>query len=200
MTGSGPNFWVNTPDILHATLQQGGPPAFRLRAALAAITGPSWGMYSGYELCETTPPSRGQRGVPRLREVPAPARATGRDPDRSRRLITRLNEIRNEHRDAIAQLSTLRLHHMTDDSMLCVSRSTPDKDDVIAARVNLDPQHPHEATTWLDLGALGVPRIARSRFMMSSVARPTRGTDAVNYVRLDPAVQPAHVLHVRPQP
>ena len=49
-----PNFWVNTPDILHATLQHGGPPAFRLRAALAAITCPSWGMYSGYELCEGT--------------------------------------------------------------------------------------------------------------------------------------------------
>ena len=47
-----PNFWVNTPDILHATLQYGGPPAFKMRAALAAITCPSWGMYSGYELCE----------------------------------------------------------------------------------------------------------------------------------------------------
>ena len=54
-----PNFWVNTPDILHATLQYGGPPAFRLRAALAAITGPSWGMYGGYELCEAMPVREG---------------------------------------------------------------------------------------------------------------------------------------------
>src|SRR5258708_19289937 len=50
-----PSFWVNTPDILHATLQYGGPPAFRLRLVLAALASPSWGMYSGYELYENTP-------------------------------------------------------------------------------------------------------------------------------------------------
>ena len=49
-----PNFWVNTPDILHAFLQHGGPAAFRLRLVLAALTAPSWGMYSGYELYENT--------------------------------------------------------------------------------------------------------------------------------------------------
>ena len=31
-----PNFFVNTPDILHAYLQYGGPAAFKIRAALAA--------------------------------------------------------------------------------------------------------------------------------------------------------------------
>ena len=42
-----PNFWVNTPDILHEVLQRGGPPAFRLRLVLAALAVASWGMYSG---------------------------------------------------------------------------------------------------------------------------------------------------------
>src|SRR5207244_4354424 len=50
-----PNFWVNTPDILHEVLQHGGPPAFRLRLVLAALSCPSWGMYAGYELFENTP-------------------------------------------------------------------------------------------------------------------------------------------------
>ncbi|MDX2785116.1 alpha-amylase family glycosyl hydrolase, partial [Streptomyces caniscabiei] len=50
-----PNFFVNTPDILHAFLQQGGRPAFELRAVLAATLSPTWGVYSGYELCENTP-------------------------------------------------------------------------------------------------------------------------------------------------
>src|ERR671932_718301 len=47
-----PNFWPNTPDILHEFLQYGGPAAFKLRAVLASTLSPSWGVYSGYELCE----------------------------------------------------------------------------------------------------------------------------------------------------
>ncbi len=47
-----PNFFVNTPDILHAFLQYGGPAAFKIRAALAATGSPSWGVYAGYELFE----------------------------------------------------------------------------------------------------------------------------------------------------
>ncbi|MEB3963745.1 alpha-1,4-glucan--maltose-1-phosphate maltosyltransferase, partial [Streptomyces kunmingensis] len=50
-----PNFFVNTPDILHEFLQHGGRPAFELRAVLAATLSPSWGVYSGYELCENAP-------------------------------------------------------------------------------------------------------------------------------------------------
>src|SRR4029079_6637319 len=47
-----PNFFVNTPDILHAYLQYGGPAAFKVRAVLAALLSPSWGVYAGYELYE----------------------------------------------------------------------------------------------------------------------------------------------------
>ena len=47
-----PNFFVNTPDILHAYLQYGGPAAFKIRAAIAATGSPSWGVYAGYELYE----------------------------------------------------------------------------------------------------------------------------------------------------
>ncbi len=47
-----PNFFVNTPDILHAYLQYGGPPAFKIRAVLAATGSPAWGVYAGYELFE----------------------------------------------------------------------------------------------------------------------------------------------------
>src|SRR5260370_33466700 len=50
-----PNFFTNTPDILHAYLQYGGLPAFRIRAVLAAMLSPTWGIYSGYELGENVP-------------------------------------------------------------------------------------------------------------------------------------------------
>ena len=47
-----PNLFVNTPDILHESLQHGGPGMFALRAVLAATLSPTWGVYSGYELYE----------------------------------------------------------------------------------------------------------------------------------------------------
>ncbi len=50
-----PNLFTNTPDILNEYLQHGGVPAFKIRAVLAAMLSPTWGIYSGYELCENVP-------------------------------------------------------------------------------------------------------------------------------------------------
>src|SRR5207248_1320034 len=47
-----PNLFANTPDILHAYLQDGGKPAFEARLLLAATLGANYGIYSGFELCE----------------------------------------------------------------------------------------------------------------------------------------------------
>ena len=75
-----PNFFPVTPDILHAYLQHGGPPAFVTRLVLAATLSPSYGIYSGYEHFENVPVKRGLRGVPELREVrdPRAQRSTAR--------------------------------------------------------------------------------------------------------------------------
>src|SRR6266550_2213774 len=50
-----PNFFTNTPDILNEYLQHGGEAAFKIRAVLAAMLSPTWGISSGYELCENVP-------------------------------------------------------------------------------------------------------------------------------------------------
>ncbi|HUZ70600.1 MAG TPA: maltotransferase domain-containing protein [Candidatus Saccharimonadales bacterium] len=191
-----PNFWVNTPDILHATLQHGGAPAFRMRAVLAAITSPSWGMYSGYELFEATPLRDGSEEYLDSEKYQLRPRDWS-SPWSLAPYITRLNQIRAAHRDAIAQLSTLRIHHMTDEAMLCVSRTTPDKEDVLLLVVNLDPHHPREATTWLDLGALGIAADRPFEVHDELGGGTFTWQGPVNYVRLDPSQQIAHVLHVR---
>ena len=69
-----PNLFANTPDILHEYLQHGGRPAFQIRLVLAATLGASYGIYSGYELAENVPVQAGQRGIPRLGEIPDPRR------------------------------------------------------------------------------------------------------------------------------
>src|SRR5699024_922815 len=48
-----PSFWPTTHDILTPYMQQGGVPAFAIRAILAATGSPLWGIYSGYEFAES---------------------------------------------------------------------------------------------------------------------------------------------------
>jgi maltose alpha-D-glucosyltransferase/alpha-amylase len=96
-----PNFFVNTPDILHAYLQHGGRPAFEARLVLAATLSPSYGIYSGYENIETRP-SGGLRGVSALGEVRGQeararraAAAADPHPQQARRAHPALQELSN---------------------------------------------------------------------------------------------------------
>ncbi len=191
-----PNFWVNTPDILHAYLQQGGPAAFRVRATLAAITAPSWGMYSGYELFEHVAASEGSEEYLDSEKYQLRPRDWNR-PDSLAPYITELNRIRRRHREAIALLPNLRIHEVKNENMLCVSRMSQARDDVLLLVLNLDPHHPQEATTWLDLENLGIPASApfEAEDELTGATYTWRGPE--NYVRLDPANQSAHVLSLR---
>ena len=89
-----PNLWPNTPDILHAYLQEGGRPAFEARLVLAATLSPSYGIYSGYEACENEAVRSGSEEY-RDSEKYEVKRRTLKGPLLP--LIRRLNEIRRSH-------------------------------------------------------------------------------------------------------
>ena len=191
-----PNFWVNTPDILHASLQHGGPAAFRLRLVLAAMTAPSWGMYSGYELYENTPARAGSEEY--LDSEKFQLRARDWSDRRSLApMVGVINGIRRRHREAVALLGTLRIHHIGSPQMICVSRMSEDGSDVLLVIVNLDPHQAHEANTWLDLRALGIAGDAPFAAHDELTGTTYWWQGPSNFVRLDPAVQPAHILHLR---
>jgi starch synthase (maltosyl-transferring) len=193
-----PNFWPNTPDILHATLQYGGPGAFRLRLILAALAGPSWGMYSGYELCENTPVREGSEEYLNSEKYQYRPRHWERA-DSLAPLVARVNDIRRRHRGAMGLLRTLTLHSADNNGVLVFSRATDARDDVVLVVVNLDPFNVREATLSLDLAALGLRdnQYYEVHDELSEQSWVWHGP--ANYVRLDPAVQPAHVFHVRPR-
>jgi starch synthase (maltosyl-transferring) len=193
-----PNFWPNTPDILHATLQYGGPPAFRLRLLLAALASSSWGMYSGYELYENTPLREGSEEYLNSEKYQYRPRNWERA-DSLAPLITRVNEVRRAHRGAVGLLRTLQLHAADNDGVLCFSRATDERDDVLLVVVNLDPFNTREATLWLDLGALGLRDNQYYEVHDELSGQSWVWHGAANYVRLDPAVQPGHVFAVRPR-
>ena len=104
-----PNFFVNTPDILHAYLQYGGPPAFKIRAVLAATGSPSWGVYAGYELFEHVAVRPGseeyldsEKYQLRLRDWAAYEPGGAKAGRSLAPYLTRLNDIRRRHRRAAA--------------------------------------------------------------------------------------------------
>ena len=193
-----PNFWPNTPDILHETLQYGGPAAFRLRLLLAALASPSWGMYSGYELYENTPLREGSEEYLNSEKYQYRPRQWDRA-DSLAPMITRVNEIRRRHRGAVGLLRTLTLHSADNDGVLVFSRAADARDDVLLVVLSLDPFNVRETTVWLDLAALGLRdnQYYEVHDELSGQAWVWHG--AGNYVRLDPAVQPGHVFAVRPR-
>ncbi|WP_370290118.1 alpha-1,4-glucan--maltose-1-phosphate maltosyltransferase [Nocardioides sp.] len=194
-----PNFFVNTPDILHEFLQYGGPGAFRIRAVLAAMASPSWGVYAGYELGENVAVRPGSEEYLDTEKFQIRLRDWDRADDHGlREWITRLNEVRRAH-PALQQLRNLRLHAVDSTSIVCFSKTARsaagDADDRVIVVLSLDPHQAQESMVHLDLTALGLPPGASF-----AVHDEITGADWTwgehDYVRLDPAV-PAHVLTIR---
>ena len=196
-----PNFFTNTPDILHEYLQHGGPPAFRTRAVLAAMLSPSWGIYSGYELCENTPVRPGSEEYldsEKYQYRPRDWAKAQEPPNGIAPLITRLNAIRKAH-PATHWLRNLRFHHVDQPELICFSKRSQRDEDTVLVVVNLDPHTPREATVWLDMPALGMDY--GSQFVVTDeLSGHSYQWGRANYVRLDPAMTPAHIFTITPQP
>jgi starch synthase (maltosyl-transferring) len=204
-----PNFFVNTQDILTEYLQHGGPPAFRVRAVLAAMLSPTWGVYSGYELCENAALVPGSeeyldsekyqfrpRDWEHAESVPPPQADISP-------FITRLNMLRKSH-PALHQLRNLRFHYSDQPEILCFSKSIAaegrgGEPDTVLVVVNIDPHHPREATVWLDGPVLGVGG-GHDFAVTDELSGEEFRWGHANYVRLDPATAPAHIFTVKTSP
>ncbi|MFE0627438.1 alpha-1,4-glucan--maltose-1-phosphate maltosyltransferase [Streptomyces sp. NPDC058864] len=196
-----PNFFVNTPDILHAYLQHGGRPAFEARAVLAATLSPTWGVYAGYELCENAPVREGSEEYLHSEKYElkprdwAAAEADGRS---LAPLLTTLNRLRRRH-PALQQLRDLRFHPVNNDAVLAYSKRSGDGSDVVLVVVNLDPHHTQEATVSLNMPELGLAW-HESTPVRDELTGETYHWGRDNYVRLEPGRAPAHILTLRPTP
>jgi starch synthase (maltosyl-transferring) len=214
-----PNFFANTPDILHEYLQHGGPAAFKIRAVLASMLSPTWGIYSGYELCESTPLRPGSEEYldsEKYQYRPRDWETTERDGLGISGYIADLNRIRRSH-VALHWLRNLRFHPVDQPELICFSKrsygaagapertSGPaapgareeggDAADTVLVVVNLDPHQAREATVWLDLPALGLSW-GDELTVTDELTGQAFTWGQANYVRLDPAGQPAHIFTV----
>ncbi len=213
-----PNLFPNTPDILPSYLQFGGRPAFIARAVLAATLSPVYGIYSGFELCENAglwkadiDPARDVQHFLNLCEWDYKQLAKEeyldsekyqwkeRDwnaPGNIKEVITRLNRARRENR-ALHQLRNLRFQNADNDLVLCYSKATAARDNLLLVVVNLDAWHRQDAFVSVPLEDFGL--IEGETFQVHDLLTDARylWTGRRNFVRLDPQTNPAHVFRIR---
>ncbi|EJL02840.1 MULTISPECIES: alpha-1,4-glucan--maltose-1-phosphate maltosyltransferase [Pseudomonas] len=188
-----PNFFVNTPDINPAFLHGSGRAGFLIRAALATMGSGLWGMYSGFELCESAPvPGKeeyldSEKYEIRPRDFTAPGNIIAE--------IAQLNRIRRQNPALHTHLG-LKIYNAWNDNILYFGKRTPDGSNFILVAVSLDPHNPQEASFELPLWEMGLPDDAQ-----------TQGEDLMNghrwtwygkyqFMRIDPAYQPFGIWRI----
>jgi len=215
-----PNFFANTPDILHEYLQHGGRPAFEVRLVLAATLAASYGIYSGYELCENLAVRPGseeyldsEKYQIRIRDWNAPGNI--------KELIGRVNQIRREF-PALQFNEGLQFHNTDNPTLLWFSKSPPagplpaapalrtaepvstrptgvtkraqDRAGVVFVVANTDPHNLQHG--WIEVPIAELGLASDSTYVVEDLLDGARYTwrGAWNYVRLDPADRMAHIF------
>jgi starch synthase (maltosyl-transferring) len=182
-----PNFFANTPDILHAYLQHGGPPAFEARLVLAATLSPSYGIYSGYEHFENVPVVEGSEEYLDSEKYEAKQRALDGP---LLPAIARLNAARRDN-PALHHLSNVWFLETENDALIAYAKRTGAN--IVLVVVNMDPHQTQEGLAIVP-AELGTPPAFFVHDLLSDEHYQWR--IGPNYVRLEPGVRQAHLLRV----
>jgi len=189
-----PNLFTNTPDILHAYLQNGDRPAFIVRAVLAATLGTNWGVYGpAFELMERTPREPGSEEYLNSEKYELKRWDLDR-PDSLRDLLGRLNRIRKAH-PALQRGDHLVFHSIDSDHLLAYSKRTPDSGNIVLVIVNLDPAQAHSGWLEIPLADFRLGAADEVRDLLTDKRFTWQGPRI--YVELDPNTLPAHVFLLR---
>lgn len=190
-----PNFWPNTPDILHEYLQKGGRAAFMARLVLAATMCSNYGIYGpAFELTENTPRERGSEEY--LNSEKYEIRHWDIDrPDSLKDFIGRVNRIRRENAP-LRRNRNLWFNSTSNDRIICYSKHTDDLSNIIFIVVNLDPHATQSARVNVPLQAWGfdTEKPYQVHDLLSDKQYVWRGE--WNYVELNPDVCPAHIFRL----
>jgi starch synthase (maltosyl-transferring) len=182
-----PNFFANTPDILHEYLQKGGRPAFEVRLVLAATLSPSYGIYSGYENLERVPVRAGSEEYLDSEKYELKQRRLDGE---LLPMVRALNAARRAH-PALQRLENVDFLETHSDELIAYAKS--DGEDTVLVVCNLNPILPREGLVEVP-GALGLGGTFTLRDVLDG--ETYEWTTGGNYVRLDPTERVAHVLEV----
>jgi starch synthase (maltosyl-transferring) len=183
-----PNFFTNTPDILHEYLQHGGEPAFASRLVLASTLSPTYGIYSGYESFENVPAAPGSEEYLDSEKYEAKERALDGP---LLPMVQRLNEIRREN-PALQHLDNVHFLETQNEALIAYVKRTGSN--VVLCVVNIDPRQAQEGSAVIP-AHLGLPPAFAVEDLLTGETYDWR--IGPNYVRLEPPFRQAHVFRLR---
>jgi starch synthase (maltosyl-transferring) len=172
-----PNFFANTPDILHEYLQSGGPPAFEARLVLAATLSPSYGIYSGFENFENVPVRPGSEEYLHSEKYEVWQRSLDGP---LLPLVQRVNQARRAN-PALQHLENVTFLETANEALIAFAKRTGDN--TVITVVNLDPHNHHEGLLVIP-AHLGLPPVFAVRDLLDDDRYEWRLGG--NYVSLGP--------------
>ena len=194
-------FWPTTPDILTAYVRDNGIAGHAVRAVLAAMGSPSWGIYNGYELIENRQRPGFEEQIDNEKYEIKVRDWEEADKYGIAELLGSLNEIRRNH-PATRSYHNLTVLPTSDPSILAFARHTPaaltgtGQADTLIVVVNLDGYNAHQSTVHIELPELGLPTDRAVTVRDELTGREFQwGWD--NFVSLAPWADVAHILSVQ---
>lgn len=196
-----PNFWPNTPDILHDELQSGNRVKFIIRQVLAATLSSNYGMYGpAYELCEHVPVAEGKEEYIDSEKYEIKQWDLDR-PGNIRSEITMVNRIRknNPALQQTADITFLRVdagEGREHDQIMAYVKRSADGGNIILTVVNLDVAHTRSGWLRFPLELFGLPHTQPFTVDDLMTGRTYQWSGEWNYVELNPQFMPAHIFRV----
>jgi len=192
-----PNFFANTPDILHEYLQHGGRPAFRIRLLLAATLSPVYGIYSGFELCENSAVKPGSEEYLDSEKYELKFRDYSAEGN-IKRDVARLNSLR-QAQPALQVLTNIAFVPTTSDEVIAYVKYAPREGAAhLLVVVNVNPNEAREALIDVPIAHFGItpdaPYLVRD--LLTHAEYEWRG--ARNYIKLTPADKVGHLFEIVP--
>lgn len=154
-------FWPTTPDILTAYVRDNGIAGHAVRAVLAAMGSPSWGIYNGFELIENKQRPGFEEQIDNEKYEIKVRDWSAADKYGIAELLTNLNRVRREHPKAFSY-HNLTVLESSDPNILAFARHTPaeltgtGKPETLVVVVNLDGHEAHQAMVHLELPDYGI--------------------------------------------
>jgi len=187
-----PNLFCNTPDNVGEILQKGGRPAFKIRLVLAATLSPSYGIYSGYELCENDafPGTEEYRNSEKY-EIKV---RDWNQPGNIKDYIAKINQIRKENA-ALKALNNIQFLQSDNDQIIFFAKKTSDFSNVLLVALNLDPYSTQQSHVSIPLEQVGV-RPGGSYEVCDLITGQHFTWSDKAFIQLNPQFEPAHILRL----
>lgn len=190
-----PNFFTTTHDINPRYLQNSGRPGFQTRLILGATLAGSYGVYNGFEICESEPvPGKEEYLNSEKYEI----RTWSFDkPDNIIWDIQFINRLRREHL-ALQDFTNLSFYNAWNENIIYYGKRTADLSDFLLFHVCLDPHNQQGADFEVPLWEFDLPDDASIEVEDMVTGQHFTWHGKYQHIHLDPFYKPYAIFRLIP--